>query len=164
MVKPIPVFAFVFAAFAATSAGGPIDVCTAAEGEPPEGRDARDLFLATWRMLSRHNATLRVRVGVVVNEENTEPRLAERGHDLEELWLGEIAETGRGFTGAPVAMSEGLRRIVPGRTIGFELRHIRGWTLHVDGSPNETGRADRGSRTNLELTQRSAPPQGGADA
>jgi uncharacterized protein YegJ (DUF2314 family) len=147
MVKPIPVFAFVFAAFAATSAGGAMDICAPAEDEPPEGRDARDLFLTTWRTLSRHGASLRVRVGVVV-EESAELRLATRGHDAEELWLDEITETGRGFTGIPVAASERLAHIRPGQTIGFELRHILGWTLDVEGAPT---RAER-PRTNLELT------------
>lgn len=148
MVKSIPVFAFVFAAFAATSAaaGEPAGECTPAENEPRGGRDARDLFLTTWRMLSRHGAGLRVKVGVGVGGTHAEPR---RGREVEEVWLGEIAETARGFSGVTVKAPEGLRHVRPGQTIGFELRHILGWTLDVDDAPS---RPEREAQAKLELT------------
>ena len=153
MARPIPVFAFVFAAFAATSVGGqPIDAFAPAQSEPPESRDARDLFLTTWRTLSRHGANLRVRVGVVVEEEIAAPRLAARGHDVEELWLGEIAETRRGFIGVTVTASERLRHIRPGQQISFELGHILGWTLDVEAAANAPARPKRESPANQELS------------
>jgi uncharacterized protein YegJ (DUF2314 family) len=151
MVKPIPVFAFVFAAFSATSAGGPIDVVAPAEDEPAEGREARDLFLTTWRMLSRHSASLRVRVGVEFDAGSAEPRLALRGQDAEEIWLGEISETGRGFTGIATTASKGASHIRPGQAIGFELRHILGWSLDIERSVEAQADVERESRTNLEL-------------
>ncbi|HXT08050.1 MAG TPA: hypothetical protein VN715_14060 [Roseiarcus sp.] len=93
-----------------------------------------------------------MRVGVVVEEEIAAPRLAARGHDVEELWLGEIAETGRGFIGVAVTASDRLRHIRPGQEIGFELRHILGWTLDIEGAANAPARPKRESPANQELS------------
>ena len=76
MVRLIPVFAFAFAAYAATAAARRE---SAAEG------DAGDLFLTTWRLSARQRANLRVKV-----------RLG--GQDI---WLSDIAATARGFSGVP---------------------------------------------------------------
>jgi uncharacterized protein YegJ (DUF2314 family) len=152
MSKPIPVFAFVFAAFAATSVEGrSLETFAAADSEPRAARDMQDLFLTTWRRLSRQGANLRVRVGLVVGEGDAPPMLAARGHDAQELWLGEIAQAGRGFKGVPVATPERLQHVRPGQAISFELRHIRGWTLEVEDA-NASARAEREPRLNLELT------------
>ena len=152
MGRPIPVFAFVFAAFAVTSAEGqPGDAFTSAEGEATASYEAQDLFLTTWRRLSRQSAKLRVRVGVLIGENGAQPTLAPRGHDVEELWLAEIAQTGRGFSGVPVAASDRLRGVRLGQPICFELRHIRGWTLDVE-SVEAPARGGREPRANLELT------------
>jgi uncharacterized protein YegJ (DUF2314 family) len=148
MAKPIPVFAFVFAAFAATSVEGrPSDAFAAAESEPQASGEAQDLFLTTWRRLSRQGANLRVRVAV--GEGAAPPTRAERGHDIEDLWLCEISQTGRGFSGVPVSTPDTLRHVAAGQPIGFELSHIRGWTL--DFEDKSTARGERGPRANLEL-------------
>jgi hypothetical protein len=152
MGRPIPVFAFVFAAFAVTSAEGqPIEAFAPADGEPAASRDAQDLFLTTWRKLSRQGAKLRVRVRVVVGKGGAKPTLAARGPDVEELWLGEIAETRRGFSGVPVGTPERLPHGRPEQPIGFELRHIRGWTLDVEDA-HAPDHGEREPRAKLELT------------
>ncbi len=146
MAKPIPVFTFAFAAYAATSAEGqPREVFAATKSEPTASREAQDLFMTTWGRLSRQGANVRVRVGVVVGEGGARPTLGERGPGVEEIWLGEIAWTGRGFSGVPVATPERLR-VAPEEPISFELRHIRGWTLDIE---DKTG--EREPRDTLEL-------------
>jgi uncharacterized protein YegJ (DUF2314 family) len=102
-------------------------------------------------MLSQKGERLRVRVGVVVAEGEGEPRLAGPGQDVEEIWLGDIAQTGRGFSGVAANTPERLRHIRQGQKIGFELRHIQGWTLDVEAAPPH-GAAARESRTNFDLT------------
>jgi hypothetical protein len=158
MGRPIPVFAFVFAAFAATSAEGqPADAFAPAESELTASRDGQDLFLATWRSLSRHGAKLQVRVGVVIGEGGAKSTLATRepgaARDpaVEEFWLGEITETGRAFRGVPVETSERPRLLWPRQPIGFELRHIRGWRLDIEDA-HAPARGEREPRANLELT------------
>ena len=147
MAKPIPVFTFAFAAYAATSAEGqPRKVFAVAKSEPRASREAQDLFLTAWDRLSRQGANVRVRVGVVIGEGGARPMLAEFGPRVEEIWLGEIARTGRGFSGVPVATPERLRRVAPAEPIGFELRHIRGWTLDIEDKT-----AEREPRDTLEL-------------
>jgi uncharacterized protein YegJ (DUF2314 family) len=151
MAKPIPVFAFVFAAFAATSVEGQsTEAFAAAESEALADRDAQDLFVATWRRLSRQGANFRVRVGVVAGVGGAQPTLSVRSHNVEEIWLGEIAQTERGFSGVPVATPERLRHARRGQPIGFEPRHIRGWTFDVEDT-SAHGHAERGPRANLDM-------------
>ena len=163
MAKPIPVFTFVFAAYAATSAEGQRpDAFAAAKSEPTADREEQELFFTTWRRLSRRGANLRVRVGVVVGESGARPTLAERGPDVEEIWLGEIAQTGRGFSGVPVATPERLRRVGPGEPIGFELRHIRGWTLDVEDKTAARGEREPRENSRTDVTIRAARRRRGA--
>jgi uncharacterized protein YegJ (DUF2314 family) len=161
MARPIPLFAFAFAAYAATSpAAEAADRFASSEDASPGVADGRDLFLATWRMLEPRRANVRVKVCVLAKEGSGEPRLSARAsgraEEVEELWLDEIVETNSGFCGVARMTPERLRHIEPGRKISFELRHIQGWTLDVDAAASETGpaslRADRESRTTLELT------------
>jgi uncharacterized protein YegJ (DUF2314 family) len=102
-------------------------------------------------MLSHQGERLRVKVGVVVAEDECEPRLAGPGQDVEEIWLGDIAQSGRGFSGVAAKAPERLRHIRQGQKIGFELRHIQGWTLDVETAPAH-GAAARESRSKFDLT------------
>ena len=160
MARPIPLFAFAFAAYAATSPAAEAEDRFASSEDASSGvADGRDLFLATWRMLEPRRANVRVKVCVLAKEGSRGPRLRARADgrakEVEELWLDEIVETDSGFCGVARKTPERLRHIEPGRKICFELRHIQGWTLDVDAAAPKTGAAclqvDRETRTTLEL-------------
>ena len=97
MAKPIPVFAFAFAAFAATSTKRTDEVSAQSASF-----DSDAFFLTMWRASARANAQLRVRVGVL-RETDADFRLCERGSraavEAEWLWLAQIRETASGFSG-----------------------------------------------------------------
>ena len=132
MARPIPVFAFAFAAFAATSTK-----LTEKVSSECAGRDGDELFLLMWRQSARANAELRVKVGV--SDEGGAPfRLCDRASaqsaDVQWVWLAQIAETARGFSGAVSTDSERPKRWLQGQRIGFQVRQILGWTLGVNAS------------------------------
>jgi uncharacterized protein YegJ (DUF2314 family) len=129
MARPIPVFAFAFAAFAATSTKEKVN-------SESVGHDGDEFFLKTWRASKRANAELRVKVGVL--DEGAAFRLCDRisgqSPEAQWIWLAQIAETARGFSGAVAADSERPKRWLQGQRIGFEVRQILGWTLGVNAS------------------------------
>ncbi len=133
MARPTPVFAFAFAAFAATCSKGSID----SRLEDSESPDASDLFLKIWRAAAPADGDFRVKIGVV-DEAGRKSRLCDReAADLTphgELWLGNIAETPRNFCGIVANMPDLPRLVRRGERISFELRHILGWTLGVNAT------------------------------
>jgi hypothetical protein len=131
MARPIPVFAFAFAAFAATSTK-----LTEKVSSDFAGRDGNDLFLMMWRQSARANAELRVKVGV--SDEGAAFRLCDRASsqsaEVQWVWLAQITESVRGFSGAVSMDSERPKRWLQGQRIGFQVRQILGWTLGVNAS------------------------------
>jgi hypothetical protein len=132
MAKPIPVFAFAFAAFAATLSRRP-----RASSEEADGADPIDLFMTIWRMPSCDRANITVKVGILGADGGDPPRLFDRGsprpHKVEDLWLHAITETALGFSGIVRSAPQRLK-IRRGQKIDFALKHILGWTLGVDAS------------------------------
>jgi uncharacterized protein YegJ (DUF2314 family) len=127
MARPIPVFAFAFAAYAAASAGERM----MPDGEGQEGAsaggDAYNLFLASWRMSLRRGAKMRVKIGVTLGE-----GAARRARETEELWLDDIVETEHGFSGTAWGAPERLGQVKPGQKVDFAPDDILGWALDVD--------------------------------
>jgi hypothetical protein len=149
MVKPIPVFAFVFAAYAAThesarrDLGDPRDNRDAAQGNPPAA-NSKVLTGLSWRMLARQGADVWVKVGVVENGRRATRQLVaapvEPGENVEEIWLGQIVETTHGFSG--VVTESRLSRTEIGERMRFARIHVLGWTTRLASAASETVRVD----------------------
>jgi uncharacterized protein YegJ (DUF2314 family) len=136
MARPIPVFAFAFAAFAATSIKAADDV------RAETARFDRDeLFLKMWRASTRADAKVRVRVGVL-GVAGAPFRLCDRGSTQEGeadwLWLAQISETTRGFSGLVASEAERPKHSATGQRIRFEMRNILGWTLGINAEARAT--------------------------
>lgn len=129
MAKPIPVFAFAFAAYAATSARMPSEF----RGSAGEDRDADELFLSICRAPGRASANFMVKLGLVVDENGRASCLCDRRSAgagvVEDLWLSQIQDGCDGFSGVVRATPE--RRIGAVQRISFELRHVLGWKLEA---------------------------------
>lgn len=144
MVKPIPVFAFALAAYAATNViqtpdcarrRGKIGV---AEGKTPEPSYPQASVVPIWRTLLGRDANICIKVGVVGDGRGKHPDLAvasgaPRG-DVEEIWLCKITETERGFGG--VVDKSAHVQIKLGRKIRFECDHVLDWTLQLGARPS----------------------------
>ena len=132
MARPIPVFAFAFAAFAATSTK-----LTEKISSERAGREGDDLFVLMWRQSARANAELRVKVGVS-DEGGASFRLCDRtsakSSEVQSMWLTQITETARGFSGTVALDFERPKRWLQGQRIGFQVEQILGWTLGVNVS------------------------------
>ena len=130
MARPIPVFAFAFAAFAATSIKAADDVSS-----ETARFDRDDLFLKMWRASARADARVRVRVGVL-GQAGAAFQLCDRGSkqegEAEWLWLAQISETTRGFSGQVASEAERPKHSATGQRIRFEMRNILGWTLGIN--------------------------------
>jgi len=133
MVKPIPVFAFVFAAYAATHA--PATRERDDRGDNPDSNPGKAAPAPgpAWRSLLRQGADVRVKVGVAENGGQGAARPVARigapGDEIEEIWLGQIAETAYGFTG--VVAESGAARVTSGQRMRFARIHVLGWTMGV---------------------------------
>lgn len=137
MVKPIPLFAFVFAAYAATSIA-PVPISARGRKKIGVARDKvakmspASSVAPIWRTLIERSADICVKVGVVGGAGAKRLELAIAGgpqDGVEEIWLSKIAETARGFTGA-VSLSAGSR-IKLGKKVAFESDHVLDWTLRL---------------------------------
>ena len=133
MVRPIPVFAFAFAAFAAAWSKGSNEY----RFEEVDGGNASELFLKVWRAAAPADGDFMVKVGVT-DESGPTSRLCDResadSSAYAELWLGQIAETPRSFCGVVSNASDRPRPMRRGERISFEPRHILGWTLSVNAT------------------------------
>jgi uncharacterized protein YegJ (DUF2314 family) len=135
MARPIPVFAFAIAAYAATSGRRP------AARRPQAGPG--EIFLLMWRGLARDMDALKVKVGVFVAGRG-EVRLSEgaSADEIEEIWLDEISETATGFRGVVKDRPQRLAQVAEGGTIRFEARHVLGCTLRIE-KPARAAKAGR---------------------
>ncbi len=126
MAKPIPVFAFAYAAFAATSDR----MASEHRADPSEEQDAEAIFLTICRAPFRKGATLSVKLGLLVDDSGHAAGLLDRNSactgEVEDLWLGQIVEGRGGFSGVARATPE---RRIGGQRISFELRHVLSWRL-----------------------------------
>jgi hypothetical protein len=128
MVKPIPVFEFAFAAYAATARGSIERVRPGPERQP---------FDTVWRSTAGGDGALLVKIGVLDNgrAEATVLSPCETLLPVKEIWLGQIQEIDGGYSGV-VCMSQGpLRSIGPGQPIEFGPAHILDWTISYEASP-----------------------------
>ena len=132
MVKAIPIFEFAFAAYAATASRG------AARRDAPR----RPLFMQTWQAVGPRGDLL-VKVELCVDECGA--ALASGGgksapaSQRKEIWLGDIAETARGFSGAVRMAQTPLTHVRVGQRIGFDPTHILDWTISFDSSASRDG-------------------------
>ena len=128
MAKPIPVFSFVFAAYAATCA-------RAAPYRPPAPKDIlqpSDPFIKAWRLRSAAGDNLCVRVAL--------PGPAGRGPSAPEdgVWLDHIRETPAGFVGVAMAGTTGPGPIKSGQRLRFLQMNVLEWRAGDGQGPGET--------------------------
>jgi uncharacterized protein YegJ (DUF2314 family) len=132
VAKPIPVFAFAFAAFAATSERALNELPT----RERDDHDTDDLFLTICRAPARARANFLVKLGLVVDENGRASGLCDRASApaviVEHLWLSQIEEGRSGFSGVVRTTPE--RRVDAGQRVSFELRHVLGWRLEANAS------------------------------
>lgn len=126
MAKPIPVFSFVFAAYAATSGAEFVS-------RPAPFREAQpcDTFLTAWRKRAPHGEPLFTKVGLLKGATSDDLRFAARGSRdaCDELWLDQIIETRLGFLGAVVERKDLPVHVKPGRRVRFHQIHVLDWRL-----------------------------------
>jgi hypothetical protein len=134
MTKSIPVFAFAFAAYYTSVR----QVRRTPEAE--RGFSPREPFIETWRTLTGDGALL-VKIGV--RDDESSAAVGARGRQrpappaVKEIWLGAIAETTRGFSGAVCMSQEPLRHVRMGQRIRFDPTCILDWTISYGGPSAE---------------------------
>jgi hypothetical protein len=128
MVKPVPIFEFAFAAYAATAWSG--DARAPAE---PERRP----FEITWRSMANRDGALLVKIGVLDNSRASATALTPLKSRLpiKEIWLGQIKETANGYSGVVCMTQTPLRHIGVGERIDFGPTHILDWTISFEALP-----------------------------
>jgi hypothetical protein len=125
-MKPIPIFEFAFAAYAATAR-------PAAERPEPK----RPPFESAWRSTAREDGVLLVKVGVLDNGRAlaTAATPCETILPVREIWLGQIKETADGYDGALCMTQAPLRGLNVGQRIAFGPADILDWTINYEASP-----------------------------
>lgn len=142
MAKPIPVFAFVFAAYAATYSApvaSPMSRIRKAglnEDKTSGPGEEQASVVPVWRTLLHRGAEIWVKIGVVGHGRGRRLDLASadvppRG-DFDEVWLFGITETARGFDG--IVNQSAHRQIKLGRKIHFERSNVQDWTLRLNAA------------------------------
>jgi hypothetical protein len=129
MLKPIPIFKFAFAAYAATAQTG-------AERAKPEP-EKRQPFETAWRSTPPSDGVLLVKIGVLDNGRALATMLTpcESIQPVREIWLGQIKETAQGYNGAVCMTQTPLRGVDMGQRIDFGPAHILDWTISYEASP-----------------------------
>jgi hypothetical protein len=127
MVKSIPIFEFAFAAYAATSNRS--DANSSGPSRPP--------FIETWNAVGARGDLL-VKVELRDDKRGAAtafgPQRPAPAGSLREVWLGDIQETARGFSGAVRMSQERLTHVRVGQRVRFDPTHILDWTISYDPS------------------------------
>ena len=128
MPKPIPVFEFAFAAYAATARMG---------DERPVMEPERGSFEATWRSMASDTGALRVKVGLLDNGRAAAiaPASCESMLPVNEIWLGKLKQTADGYSGVVCMTQNPLRSIGLGQRIDFGLTQIVDWKVSHGSLP-----------------------------
>ena len=132
MTKPIPVFAFIFAAYAATSQGELARIPDRRRTKPDaesERERASVAFTSAWMLRPSAEGYL-VKVALIGCVAAPGFRLAARSDALgatEDVWLGAISENLLGFVGVGVAGLETPAGQFVGKTIPFTRADVRDW-------------------------------------
>lgn len=139
MVKPIPLFAFVFAAYAATNTGTvPISARQRKKIGVVENKFGNVQYPPTsvvpiWRTLLERSADICVKVGVLGDISGKQLDLASADRvprdGVEEIWLSELSQTARGFAG--VISHSASPKVKIGRKVCFKRDHVLDWTLRL---------------------------------
>ena len=150
MSKPIPVFAFALAAFAATCIK---NSSKSSELESDRAGTLR-LLIDVVRMMSRDGAKINVKLGAV--KSLSPPQFCERAAlptvEYEEIWLEDVVETPFGFCGFIKSAPETalLRR---GQQVAFVRDEILGWRLDLDMTKRRRASSQAAARLSEELAR-----------
>lgn len=127
MAGPIPVFSFVFAAYAATSGGkarkAESGASTALAPDAP--------FRTAWRTKSTLGGALFAKIRVLKGSGPIDLQLAVKssGETGDGIWVGGIVESGLGFVGAPVEDLGNTCQVAAGRQIRFHVINVLDWRV-----------------------------------
>ena len=124
MAGPIPVFSFVFAAYAATS-GGPSRAANSCAVTP---LNPRTPFRTVWRTQSSRGGAMFAKIGIIKRSGLRDPHSA-AGEEREEFWVGGIVESGLGFVGARVANPLRPREFSTGKQVRFHVINVLDWRI-----------------------------------
>jgi hypothetical protein len=154
MAKPIPVFAFIFAAYAATSKAGAAPALGEQMAQRPSCKDlelcaararAKAFALAWVRRPDPECYLVKVRLAGCACAPGLRPAGREDGRDgaTDEVWLGAISETLHGFAGVVDAESGPCSKMWAGETVIFDEADIVDWRERAPAqhSPEGSGEA-----------------------
>jgi len=130
MIKPIPVFEFAIAAYAATArTGGGGAIKTSRERQVERRRQ----FETSMRSPTPRGGALLVKISVLENAGAVTACLTpfKSVHSVDEIWLGHIEETANGYSGVVCMAQTPLRHVGWGRRIDFDPTHILDWTISL---------------------------------
>ena len=127
MAGPIPVFTFVFAAYAATCEPAP----RSAKGCAPDRVSPGAPFRAAWRARGALKGAMFAKIALAKNAKPDNLHLAVgiSGDTDEAFWVRAIAEFGLGFVGAPVDEGARPRLLAPGQQIRFHAINVLDWRI-----------------------------------
>ena len=144
MTKSIPVFAFVFAAFAATSGRGRLpSLAPAAERDDARAPATLVALRTLLYCVSQAFGDISVKVAVAVGEPDSPARLARSGaeDEVEPLWLTGVGESPSGFFGYVAETPVRLAWLRRGQRIHFDVADVLDWI--VTGAARSEGGRDR---------------------
>ncbi len=133
MIKPIPIFEFAIAAYAtrARASGGP------ALGLRERQVERRRQFATSVRSPAPSGGALLVKISVLENAGAVTACATpfKSVHSVDEIWLGHIEETAKGYSGVICMAQTPLRHVGWGRRIDFDPTHILDWTISLHTPP-----------------------------
>jgi hypothetical protein len=134
MIKPIPIFEFAIAAYATTAraGGGPMSKSTRERQV-----ERRRQFETSLRSAAPRGGALLVKINVLENAGAVSACLTpfKPVQSVDEIWLGHIEETARGYSGVVCMAQTPQRHAGSGRRIEFDPTHILDWTISLRTSP-----------------------------
>jgi len=125
MARPIPVFSFVFAAYAATSTAAGLS----RRGSPFREAQPNDPFMSVWRARSARRGALFAKIGLLNGAKADNPRFAVQNSSdaYKDIWLGDIVETRLGFIGVPMPGQILPARLQAGQRLRFHGINVLDW-------------------------------------
>lgn len=127
MTEPIPVFSFVFAAYAATCGG----VASKAGACAIAPLSARAPFRVIWRKQLARGGAVFAKVGLIEGSgpQGLQLSVGATGEARQEFWVGGIVESGLGFVGAAVDARHRPAGTAPGRRVHFHVINVLDWRI-----------------------------------
>ncbi len=159
MTGPIPVFSFVFAAYAATSREGAPTASAVVDLSP------RTPFRTACRLQLARGGAFFAKVGFLSQPGGKRLAVGARGETGEEIWLSGIVESGLGFLGAPVQVRGRSQATAAGQPVRFYLINVLDWRIGACPDPSLPHQTSPvGRRSQRGARPKAPPPKRGSKA